>query len=221
LWRGKLLAFRNLYAFLSQIIPYQDSDLERLYTFLRHLSSKLPRRRTGPSYEFDDNVRLEYYRLQKIAEGSINLQDGEAKPLDGPKEVGSGALHEEPVPLSRLIDLVNDRFGTDFKPADQLFFDQIIEAALKDDGLKLAAKVNPEEKFVLVFGNLLETLFIERMDQNEEIFVRYMNDPAFQALVAQWLAADVYRRLGGSGTALNKYPPTKRPHAKRSTAKPA
>ena len=45
LWRGKLQAFRNLYAFLSQIIPYQDSDLERLYVFLRHLSSKLPRRR--------------------------------------------------------------------------------------------------------------------------------------------------------------------------------
>jgi type I restriction enzyme R subunit len=49
LWRGKLAAFRNLYAFLSQIIPYQDSDLERLYTFLRHLSSKLPKRRSGPA----------------------------------------------------------------------------------------------------------------------------------------------------------------------------
>src|SRR5208337_95283 len=28
LWRGKLAAFRNLYSFLSQVIPYQDSDLE-------------------------------------------------------------------------------------------------------------------------------------------------------------------------------------------------
>jgi type I restriction enzyme R subunit len=34
LWRGKLYAFRNLYAFLSQIIPYQDSDLERLRSAL-------------------------------------------------------------------------------------------------------------------------------------------------------------------------------------------
>ena len=42
LWRGKLLAFRNLYGFLSQIIPYQDSDLERLYVFLRHLRRSLP-----------------------------------------------------------------------------------------------------------------------------------------------------------------------------------
>ena len=71
-------AFRNLYGFLSQIIPYQDSDLERLYVFLRHLAAKLPRRTSGPAYQFDDEVRLEYYRLQKISEGSIWLQDGEA-----------------------------------------------------------------------------------------------------------------------------------------------
>jgi type I restriction enzyme R subunit len=33
LWRGKLVAFRNLYAFLSQVVPYQDTDLEKLYVF--------------------------------------------------------------------------------------------------------------------------------------------------------------------------------------------
>jgi len=197
LWRGKLQAFRNLYAFLSQIIPYQDSDLERLYTYLRHLSAKLPRRRTGPAYEFDDEVRLEYYRLQKISEGSISLKEGTARPLDGPNEVGSGALHEQPVALSRLIDLVNERFGTDFNQADQLFFDQIVEAAAKDSMLQQAAKVNPEDKFALVFNSMLETLFIERMEQNEEVFSRYMNDPSFQKVITGWMAEEVYRRLGG------------------------
>ena len=40
--------------------------------------------------------------------------------------------------------------------------------------------MNPEEKFELVFANLLQRLFVERMDQNEEIFVRFMNDETFQ-----------------------------------------
>jgi type I restriction enzyme R subunit len=195
LWRGKVQAFRNLYAFLSQIIPYQDSDLERLYVFLRHLATKLPRRRSGPTYEFDDEVRLEYYRLQKISEGSISLTDGVARPLDGPKEVGSGLSREAAVPLSQLIDLVNERFGTEFNQADQLFFDQIVEAAVGDDGLRQAAAVNPEDKFELVFRNLLERLFVERMDQNEEIFVRYMNDAPFRDIVSAWMASEAYRRL--------------------------
>ncbi len=195
LWRGKLLAFCNLYGFLSQIIPYQDSDLERLYVFLRHLATKLPKRRAGPTYQFDDEVRLEYYRLQKISEGSISLSDGQSNRLDGPSEVGSGVLHEEAVPLSRLIDVVNDRFGTDFNQADQLFFDQIVEAAVSDAALKQAAAVNPGDKFELVFKNLLEALFVERMDQNEEIFARFMNDKLFQKVVTGWLSSEAYRKL--------------------------
>lgn len=200
LWRGKLQAFQNLYGFLSQIIPYQDSDLERLYVFTRHLLSKLPKRTGGGGYQFDDEIRLEYYRLQKISEGSIALRDGEARKLDGPTEVGSGVLHEQPVPLSQLIDIVNERFGTDFNQADQLFFDQIVESAMTDDGLRRAAAVNPAEKFELLFRNVLERLFVDRMDQNEEIFVRFMNDTSFQQVVTAWMADEAYRRLRTTAT---------------------
>ena len=195
MWRGKAQAFRNLYGFLSQVIPYQDSDLEKLYTYLRHLATKLPRRASGDAYRFDDEVRLEYYRLQKISEGSIPLDEGDARALDGPTELGSGAVHEEAVPLSQLIGIVNERFGTDFNQADQLFFDQIVEAAVADEALGEAAAANPKDKFELVFGNLLERLIAERMDQNEEIFIRYVNDPSFQRIVGSWMATEAYRRL--------------------------
>lgn len=206
LWRRKLTAFRNLYSFLSQIIPYQDSDLERLYTFLRHVSPKLPKRRSGPVYHFDDEVRLEYYRLQKISEGSINLQEGYARPLDGPDEVGTGIVREEPITLSRLIDLLNARFGTDFNQADQLFFDQLAEVAVCDPRLQQAAQVNPEDKFALVFSSLLESLMLERMDQNEAIVARFLDDPEFQRQVAARLASEAYRRLGGKKPVSAKYP---------------
>ena len=195
--RGKMAAFRNLYAFLSQVIPYQDSELEKLYTFLRYLLPKLPKRESGPRYSFDDDIRLEYYRIQKISEGSINLREGDAKNLDGPVEVGSGKLHEEELPLSQLIDVVNERFGTDFTEADQLFFDQIIEAAVEEESLKEAAAVNPQEKFSLLFSGMLQSLFIERMEQNEDIFGKFMNEKEFQNVVSEWISEKVYNRLRG------------------------
>jgi type I restriction enzyme R subunit len=166
---------------------------------LRHLAAKLPRRIGGAPYQFDEEVQLEYYRLQKISEGSISLQEGRVRPLDGPAEVGSGLVRGEDVPLSRLIDIVNERFGTDFNQADQLFFDQLVEVAIADDGLREAATANPEDKFELVFRNLLERLFVERMDQNEEIFIRFMNDRSFQRVVTTWMAEEAYRRLRQSG----------------------
>ena len=46
-----------------------------------------------------------------------------------------------------------------------------------------------------MFKGLLENLFVERMDQNEEIFVRFMNDASFQKLVTAWMASEAYRRL--------------------------
>jgi type I restriction enzyme R subunit len=195
LWRGKVQAFRNLYVFLSQVIPYQDSDLEKLYTYLQHLALKLPKRKSGPNYQFDDDVQLQYYRLQKISEGSINLAEGYTSAIEGPKELGSGRVREEHVPLSRLIDLLNERFGEDLNEADQLFFDQIAEAAAQIEAISQAAQANPYDKFQLVFGQILESIFIERMDLNEDLFARYMNDPEFKQLVSEWLGQQVYSRI--------------------------
>ena len=176
LWRSKIQAFRNLYGFLSQVIPYQDSDLEKLYTYLRYLSLKLPKRKVGVQYRFDEEVELKYYRLQKISEGSISLSDGSAKALDGPKEVGSGMVREEAIKLSRLIDILNDRFGAELTEADQLFFDQIAGTAARDEKLQKVINVNSREKFQLLFDEILESLFIEQMDMNEELFSKFVSD---------------------------------------------
>lgn len=194
-FRSLLVGFRNLYGFLSQIIPYQDSELEKLYTYLRFLHAKLPRRKSGPVYTFDDEVKLKYYRLQKISEGSISLRVGEAEPLKGPGDVGTGGTHEEYVELSQLIDILNDRFGTDFRPADQLFFDQIREEAAADETLRQAAKVNTLENFKFVFDKALESLIIERMEGNEEIFTRLMNDDKFRGLASDYLLKQVYQQI--------------------------
>lgn len=97
--------------------------------------------------------------------------------------------------LSRLIDVINDRFGTDFKPADELFFNQIKEEAVANEDLRQAATANTEEYFGFVFRNALEGLFINRMEQNEELFAKYMNAPAFKKVVSEVLLRQVYDQL--------------------------
>ena len=77
-FRGQLKAYRSLYAFLSQIIPYQDSDLERFYAFVRNLLAKLPPPSDGKAFVLDDEVALRFFRIQQMTEGSIDLSGGEA-----------------------------------------------------------------------------------------------------------------------------------------------
>lgn len=195
-FKAKLVSFRNLYAFLAQIIPYQDSDLEKLYAYGRFLLTKLPRRSTGAGYELEDEVALRFYRLQKMSEDKIDLEPGEAEPLKGPTEVGTGGFAEEQeIYLSSLIDQLNERFGTEFTQADQLFFDQVAEAAAADETLKQAARVNSLDNFKPVFDRLIEGLFVDRLDGNEEIVDRVLNDPVFRGLASDQLMRQVYERL--------------------------
>lgn len=198
LFKGQLVSFRNLYSFISQIVPYQDSDHEKIYTYARFLLTKLPLTTDNRTVQVDDEVELKYYRLQKISEGAIDLKAGEAEALEGPTNVGTGQADED-VQLSTLVGKLNERFGTEFTPADQLFFDQIRETAVANEQLRQAVMANSIENFEPVFNKQLENLFIERMDGNEGIFVRLMNDEAFRNIAATHLMRAVYQQVKLAG----------------------
>ena len=189
-----LVAYRNLYSFMSQVLPFQDPDLEKLYSYIRFLITKLPKR-TGLSYNFDEEIKLQFYRLQKISEGSIELKTGEKAPIHGPTSVGTGVAHNKKIKLSILIDLLNQRFGTSFRPGDQLFFDSIREDAVSDQDLRQSAIVNTRENFGYVFKKALENLFIDRMDQNQEITAKFLNEKEFQKVVSNNLLDEVYDQI--------------------------
>jgi len=159
------------------------------------LASKLPYRSDARKYAIDDEVTLKFYRLQKISEGSIKLEAGQIVPVDGPTAVGTGKSKETEVELSKLIEILNERYGTDFTQADELFFMQLREEALADEGLQEAAKANSIDNFRYVFVKALEGLFIDRMEQNEELFAKYMNDSDFKRLVSEHLLKQVYNQI--------------------------
>ena len=194
-FRGQLTAYRNLYSFLSQIIPYQDSDLEKLYTFVRNLILKLPPLGDGQRFELDDEVALQYFRVQQMTEGTIDLGQGNAYPLKGPTDVGTAGVKDEAVTLSSLVEKLNERFGTDFTEADQLFFDQIRATAENDENIAEAARANNFANFAAYFDRILDELFIARMEGNEDIFSRVMSDTSFRSAAHEHLAQEIFRRV--------------------------
>lgn len=194
-FRGQMTAFNNLYAFLSQIIPYFDEGLERLYAFLRNLSPKLPRPGDGSKFTLDDDVALKFFRLSQVNNGTIDLAQGETQPLKGPTDVGTAREKDTEVALSSLVENLNERFGTDFTEADQLFFDQVRATAERDERVVEAARANTEANFSAFFGRILDDLFIQRMEGNDEIFHRVMSDKQFRTTAQEQLAREIYERV--------------------------
>ena len=192
-FRGQLTGYRNLYGFLSQIIPYQDTQLEKLYTFVRNLLAKLPPPGGGLPFVLDDEVALRYFRMRQISEGSIDLSDGVAEaPLKGPTDLGTGKGREQTAPLSTIVERLNERFGTNFTEADQLFFEQIWTSAQINEDIIEAALANNFKDFNSFLDRKLDDLFIERMEGNEDIFDRIMSDPDFRSVAQGYLAKKIF-----------------------------
>ena len=191
-FRDRLAAFVKTYAYLSQIVPYTDPELEMLYSFGRLLLPHLPTDRDDAVVTAGDEVTLQYYRLERVASGPIAVGEGEAQHLEPPSDVGTRTAQDERAPLSEIIKVLNERFGTEFVEEDRLFFEQIKARACRHDRVVQAAVANPLDKFALGIRSLIEELMIERMGENDRIVTRYVSDKAFQGSAFPILAREIF-----------------------------
>ena len=191
-FREKLAGYVNIYSFMSQIMPYGDPALEMLYSFGRFLLPHLPLDRDPERVKIGDEVGLQYYRLQRTGSGEIDLHEGDPQGVKSPTDVGTGKAKEEQAPLSEIVEVLNDRFGTSFTEEDRLFFEQIREKASASQQVIQTAMANPLDKFLLGIKPLIETLMIQRLSENDRIVTRYMDDPVFQNTAFPILAEAIF-----------------------------
>jgi type I restriction enzyme R subunit len=79
--------------------------------------------------------------------------------------------------------------------ADELFFDSVREDAMNDEGVRDSAKVNTLDGFSYVFNKKIEDLFVDRMEQNEVLTSKFLNDRDFKKVVSEYLMKQVYDKI--------------------------
>lgn len=191
-FREKLNGYIHIYSFLSQIMPYVDPALEMLYSYGRFLLPHLPLDRDTEKVKISDEVSLQYYRLQRIYSGEITLKEGEPNGVKSPTDVGTGRAKEEKVPLSEIIKILNERFGTNFTDEDRFFFEQIREKATSNEQVIKLRRANPFDKFQLGLRHLVEDLMVQRLADNDKIVTRYMDDKEFSSAAFAVLSKAIY-----------------------------
>ena len=194
-FREKLNGYVNIYSFMSQIMPYGDPALEMLYSFGRFLLPHLPIDRDPSRVKIGDEVGLQYYRLQRIYSGEISLREGDPEGVKSPTDVGTGKAKEEKAPLSEIIKVLNDRFGTNFTDEDRFFFEQIREKATSSEQVIKLRRANPFDKFQLGMRQLIEDMMVQRMADNDKIVTRYMDDKEFGNAAFDVLSRAIYETI--------------------------
>jgi len=182
-FRDALGRFVRIYSFLSQIVSFADTALERDYLFAKALAAFI-KADPGAAVDLSGVVELTHLRNEQQFAGSVALDTdgGEVTTIYS----GTGRVIEpEPEALSVIIDRLNALYGTDWSEADRLVFDAALEDLVANQQVQVTAANNTPENFGVVFPELFQQALLGRMDRNEKVVFRYLDDAD--------LAADVIR----------------------------
>ena len=176
-FRGNVQSFIRLYGYIVQIVDFKDLELEKLYIFLRHLVKKLPRRQLDDIRDVTSSVDLEYFRIEKKHESSIELEDedGELKPIGG-DTIG---LPPEEVKelLSDIIKVINDSYGTNLTESDKVKLEEIQRRIQENEEFrKVYVGDNTDTGRRHVFSRVFENVKLGLVEEDLE-FYNKINNP--------------------------------------------
>ncbi|WP_096525274.1 type I restriction endonuclease subunit R [Candidatus Endomicrobiellum trichonymphae] len=191
-FKSNLTKFVRAYSFISNIIKLDDVKMHKFFAYSKYLLRKLPKDKRD-EVNLNDEITLQYYRVQKIFEGSIILEE-ENNPLKNYKYVSKVDTKYETASLSELIEKLNERFGTDFTVMDKVL-QQFIADMEKDENLRKQAMNNSKEHFKFPFNDAFMTIVVDRMVQNKEFCERILDDEKFGKTVKELLSGYMYDRL--------------------------
>ncbi|WEK08115.1 MAG: DEAD/DEAH box helicase family protein [Candidatus Pseudomonas colombiensis] len=197
LFRKNLQSFVRLYEFLSQIIPYEDRELEQLCVYAKHLHPLLRLDRLQQDDVDVGELQLSHYRLSKSAEHQLRLSEEKGEyTLKPGSDVGSGKPHDpEKKRLSEIIDALNDIFGAETQDDDQLHFAKgITQRLLRQDDLM--AQVNSHSVDQVMHGLLPKRVVdtvLDAMTDNEKLSLEVLDNDtksrAFALVILKMLKA--------------------------------
>lgn len=172
LFKKNLGSFVRAYEFLSQVVFFDDPELEQLCVFAKNLIGMLKSVVQDDDVIDTSDIELERYRVTKQKEHELRLaEDGGEYGLDPITGVGSGKAHDpEKQRLSEVIDALNEIFGADTSDEDQLHFAKgIAERVSRDEDVMSQVNNHSAEQVMHgLFPKRLTDLVLDSMADHEK-----------------------------------------------------
>jgi len=190
-FRRRIGRYVRLYAFLAQVVPFEDVELEKLYILAKPLLSKLLAR-LDPSDVPDEllqYVDIDSYRIQESGSGSVDIEQGE-EPLSAQSDgrpSSSGSSESDKKPLSAILERLNEQFGYDFTEEDRVFIKQLKKRVQDHDAVQKSIEVNDESAARLTFDDVAEDELQGMVDRNFKLYKKITDNEAFGRMLFDFL----------------------------------
>lgn len=186
-----LKRYQSIYAFLSQLIPFTDITLEKLFIFNKFLYKKLPTINDPLPYQILQDVELDFYKTVNKGYKKITLagEDGEVTGITD--DIGK-YIEEEEAKLSKIIKDLNDAFGTDFNDDDRVFLQRTKNNLLMNGDLIKKIKNNTKQNVKMIFGKYFEKEMHDLLSSDQNLYKRIIDNEQLRDKVRSSLFELVY-----------------------------
>jgi type I restriction enzyme R subunit len=129
------------YSFISQIITFIDTDLEKFYLFTKLLFKYLPYEKETLPLEVTQMVDMDKYKIQEEENGSIILNPEDAI-LENPQGDGHGGKRQDPKEvLEVIVKEMNDKYAVELGDDDKVV-KEMYEALKADETLMASMRAD-------------------------------------------------------------------------------
>ncbi len=182
IFKKDLGSFTRFYEFMSQIVDYDNKDLEKLSLYGRHLRPML-REKLEDEDEIDtSNVALSHYRLSKIRQQDLDLkEDAEGYGLEPGDDIGSAkAKDRKEEYLSQIIARLNDLFIADeLSDQDLVNYAYTIRDKVREN-IRVMHQINnntAEQAMLGDFPKAIDDAVMDSSDAHQNQMMQVLSNP--------------------------------------------
>ena len=182
IFKKDLGSFTRCYEFMSQIVDYDDQNLEKLNLYARHLRPLL-RERVIEEDDVDlDNVVMSHYRLSKIRKQDLKLKEDSADyQLQPGNEIGTArAKDKKDEFLSQILARLNELFITDgLSDKDMINYAATVRDKLAENAVVMHQIMNntPEQALLGDFPRALDDAVLDSSEAHKAMMMQYLSSP--------------------------------------------
>jgi type I restriction enzyme R subunit len=193
-FKSTAMEYVRKYGFISQIVTFQDPQLEKLFIFVKLLIRKIPKRTDTLPYEVLEAADMGSYKVVGTGTSVIEFEnkDGELDPMDGGQVMTGGPGEDDA--LSRIIKDINDRFGTQFTEGDKIILNTLSMKMLQDPVLDGSIMNNSKDSAKIKFNELFQGEMVEVLNSHFDLYKKLDENPELRSYVNERIFEFIVRK---------------------------
>jgi type I restriction enzyme R subunit len=182
IFKKDLGTFVRFYEFMSQIVDYNDKDLEKLSLYARNLRPML-RETVVDEDDIDlSSIVLSHYRVSKIRQQHLALQENaeEYKLVPGDEAGTAKAKDKQTEFLSQIVHRLNELFITDqLTEKDMVNYAYTISDKVRENNIVMQQIENnsAEQAMLGDFSRAVDDAILDSGDAHQNQMMQLLSDP--------------------------------------------